>query len=474
MPIRFSLLIPLLVVLSGTVHCRAAEENARPPNIVVLLADDLGYADVGFHGLSDSSTPHIDSLAADGVRFTNGYVSGPYCSPTRAGLLTGRYQTRFGHEFNPGGRRQNEDEIGLPLTETTIAERLKSTGYATGLVGKWHLGAAPKFHPLQRGFDEFFGFYGGAHTYFASETKTIFRNREQVVENSYLTDAFAREAVDFIDRKKDQPFFLYLAFNAVHTPLDATDERLARFADVQDEQRRKYLAMLAALDEAVGKVLHKLRTSGLDDNTLIFFLSDNGGPTMLGTSLNGARNTPLRGSKRTTLEGGIRVPFVVRWKGQLPAGQIFHHPVIQLDILPTALAAVGVKGTATTKLDGVNLLPHLRGEISTPPHESLFWRLGAQRAIRHGPWKLVQYDLTADRAVGDDNVTRSQNGVPQVSAVRLYHLGDDVGETRDLSQSHPDQVRELEAAWQSWSAELAAPLWGPPQLAPRATTAGRS
>ncbi|MBX6312298.1 MAG: sulfatase [Isosphaeraceae bacterium] len=430
----------------------AAAEPPRP-NIVILLADDLGYADVGFHGSRDIPTPHLDALAKDGVRCTNGYVSGPYCSPTRAGLLTGRYQQRFGHEFNPGGG----GAAGLPLTETTLADRLKAAGYATGLIGKWHLGSAPQFHPQRRGFDEFFGFLAGAHPYFPGQGPPILRGTEEVRETEYLTDALAREAVAFIDRHQREPFFLYLAFNAVHTPMHADEARLQRFASIEDKMRRTYAAMLTAMDEAIGQVLAKLRSAGLEEKTLIVFFSDNGGPTMPGTTINGSRNDPLRGSKRTTLEGGIRVPFVVRWKGTLPAGTEYEQPVIQLDILPTALAAAGIDVDPRWKLDGVNLLPYFKGQNTTPPHEALYWRLGNQMAIRRGDWKLVRYDTTVDRAGAEP----SRKARPGVTPPRLYNLAQDIGESNDLSAQFPDKLKELQGAWQEWNAQLAQPLWGP-------------
>src|SRR5262245_11086169 len=219
--------LPVLFLLPSL----ADAQTKRKPNIVVILADDMGYADVGFQGCKDIPTPHLDGLANRGIRFTSGYVSGPYCSPTRAGFLTGRYQTRFGHEFNPGPGGKGEN-FGLPLSEITIANRLKAAGYVTGLVGKWHLGDSAKYHPQMRGFDEYFGFLGGAHTYFPGTGAPILRGTKSVAEKEYLTDAFAREAVSFIDRHKNGPFFLYLAFNAVHTPMDATDDRLQRFAGV--------------------------------------------------------------------------------------------------------------------------------------------------------------------------------------------------------------------------------------------------
>jgi arylsulfatase A-like enzyme len=457
----------ILGIACGWGVAMTADAAGPRPNIIVLLADDFGYADTGFQGCRDIPTPHLDALAAGGIRCTNGYVSGPYCSPTRAGFMTGRYQQRFGHEFNPGG----SPELGLPLTESTIADRLRAVGYATGVIGKWHLGEAAKFHPQRRGFDEFFGFLGGAHPYFPGQGAPIYRGTTVVKETEYLTDAFAREAVGFIDRHKggDRPFFLYLAFNAVHTPMHATDERLQRFASIRDTTRRTYAAMTVALDEAVGKVLARLRDEGLEENTLIAFFSDNGGPTMPGTTINGSRNDPLRGSKRTTLEGGIRVPFVLHWKGKLPAGSEYHQPVIQLDLLPTALAAAGAEIDPAWQLDGVNLLPYLTGQVATPPHDTLYWRMGDQMAIRQGDWKLVRYDPNADVPV-EGNLDRAQARARARAAAKeqggratprkLYHLGRDIGEARDLVAEHPEQVTELEAVWQKWNAQLARPLWG--------------
>ncbi|HJZ54592.1 MAG TPA: sulfatase [Gemmataceae bacterium] len=417
-----------------------AAADVRRPNILVIVADDMGYADAGVQGCKDIPTPQVDSIAAGGVRCTNGYVSGPYCSPTRAGLLTGRYQTRFGHEFNPGGMNQ-----GLPLTETTLADRFKAAGYATGLVGKWHLGGTDEQHPQKRGFDEFFGFLGGAHDYF--QPTGVLRGTKPAGEQGYLTDAIGREAVAFIDRHKAAPFLLCVTFNAVHTPMQADDARLKKFAGIADQQRRTYAAMMFALDEAVGKVLAKLKDDKLDTDTLIFFFSDNGGPTMKGTTINGSINDPLRGSKRTTLEGGIRVPFFVHWPGKVPAGKVYDQPVIQLDIAPTALAAAGVEVKPEWKLEGVNLLPYLGGEKPAAPHEALYWRFGQQMAIRKGNWKLVRYDLAAEGGSG-------------VSPVKLYNLADDIGEKTDLSAKHPEKVKELQADWDKWNTANVAPLWG--------------
>jgi arylsulfatase A-like enzyme len=450
-----------------TVHllgASACADKVDRPNILLIVGDDMGYADIGVHGCRDIPTPHIDQLAADSVRCTNGYVSGPYCSPTRAGLLTGRYQTRFGHEFNPGGGQRNpqrqreqpqrqtrdgrEGKSGLPVSEATLAERLKEAGYATGLVGKWHLGGAEKFHPQRRGFDEFFGFLGGAHPYFPGDEARILRGAGPVEESAYLTDAFSREAVAFIDRHAQRPFFLYLSFNAVHTPMHADDARLEKFKHIGDEKRRTYAAMMSAMDDAIGQVLAKLHDQKLEKNTLVFFISDNGGPTLPTTSTNGSRNDPLRGSKRTTLEGGIRVPFLVKWPARLPAAKVYDQPVIQIDILPTALAAAGSELPPDAKIEGVNLLPYLSGDNNDAPHDALYWRFGQQMAVRQGDWKLVRYDPNVD----------GQRGAP--TEPKLYNLAHDVGEKKDLVADEPERAQALQAAWDKWNESNVPARWG--------------
>lgn len=446
MQLSFRFVVSMFAVAIGATNIALSADAPKKPNILVIVADDLGYADLGFQGGTDIPTPHIDSLATGGVRFTNGYVSGPYCSPTRAGLLTGRYQQRFGHEFNLGGA--GSADKGLPLTETTFANRLKDAGYATGLVGKWHLGASPKYHPQQRGFDEYYGFLAGGHTYFPKPEANLLRGTEKITEPAYLTDAFGREAVSFIERHQKEPFFLYLAFNAVHTPLEADEDRRAKFSSIKQETRRTYAAMLSAMDDAVGKVLKTLRETNVEENTLVFFISDNGGPTMQGTTINSSINTPLRGSKRTTLEGGIRVPFVIHWKGRLAPGAVYNEPVIQLDIQPTALAAAGVDIKPEWKLDGVNLLPFITGQAKGVPHDTLYWRLGEQNAVRHGNWKLVQYDLNVENYP-----------TTGVSKKKLYDLAKDIHESHDLADEQPEKLKELDSLWQSWNSQLAKPLW---------------
>ncbi len=410
---------------------------AAKPNILIIVGDDMGYADVGFHGCKDIPTPNLDALAASGVRFSNGYVTGPYCSPTRAGLLTGRYQNRFGHETNFGGPGG-----GLPVTETTLADRLRSAEYATGLVGKWHLGDKADQHPQQRGFDEFFGFLGGAHDYFQS--KGILRGTRPVDELDYTTDAFGREACDFIEKHKAQPWFLDLSFNAVHTPMQATDERLTKFPGITDPRRRTYAAMMVAMDDAVGIVRKKLEETGQTENTLVAFISDNGGPTMVGVTVNGSRNEPLRGSKRTTLEGGVRVPFIVSWPGKVKPG-VFDKPVIQLDLHATALAAAGVDPKPEWKLEGLNLLPFLSGQASALPHDALYWRFGEQMAIRSGDWKLVRYDPAADGGTG------------RATPTMLYNLASDIHEDTNLAAEMPEKVKELQAKWDAWDQQNVAP-----------------
>jgi arylsulfatase A-like enzyme len=433
----------------------AAEAQRRPPNILVIVTDDMGYADIGVHGSKDIPTPNIDALAKGGIRFTNAYVSGPYCSPTRAGLLTGRYPQRFGHEFNLNFPAHSD--LGLPLSETTMADRLKAAGYRRALFGKWHLGFGDKFHPMARGFDEFFGFLAGSHSYVdaqAASRNPLIDGKKVVAETTYLTDALAGRAADFIKQQKSQPFFLYLAFNAVHVPLQATDKYLARFTHIADVQRRTYAAMLSAMDEGIGKTLAALRAEGLEENTLIFFFNDNGGPTMAGTTINGSSNAPLRGSKRQTWEGGIRVAFIIRWKGHLAEGKTEARPIIQLDVLPTALAAAGVKPQLQWKFDGVNLLPFLSGKMSGRPHEALYWRLGENMAIRKGDWKLVK---TSERPLQDVDPAIFND----LSGAELYNLADDIGEKKNLAGAHPEKVKELAGAWQRWNKELAKPLWSP-------------
>ena len=427
-------------LLAKGVAAQGPAPAVRKPNIVVILADDLGNTDLGCQGGTEIPTPNIDSIARKGVRFTNGYVSCPVCSPTRAGLLTGRYQQRFGHEFNPGPEQKDADTgepIGLSLDEKTMADLLKAEGYATGITGKWHLGGETKFHPLNRGFDESYGFLGGSHPYLnpsAPGKAPILRGFETLQENEYLTDAITREAVAYLERHKEGPFFLYLTYNAVHTPMEAPAKYLDRFSHITDEKHRTYAAMLSAMDDGVGSVLSKLSGLGLEKDTLVFFISDNGGPEPMNTSNNGS----LRGTKGTVYEGGVRVPYLLQWPGHLPEGTEFHAPVISLDMLPTALMAAGGKLPEDHPLYGVDLLPFIRKEKSGNPHESLYWRFGERRAIRKGDWKMVQ--------IGDN-------------PVELYNLASDIGEETNLAGANAEVLKELEADYVKWEAGMIPPRW---------------
>jgi arylsulfatase A-like enzyme len=436
--------------LSAIFAC--AHAHAKP-NILVILADDLGYGELSCQGFTKQiPTPNIDSIAKNGVRFTSGYVSGPYCSPTRAGFMTGRYQQRFGHEFNPGPAEAAVENFGLPLTEKTIGDRLKAADYVTGWFGKSHLGYKPPFHPLKRGFDEYFGFLGGAHDYLdaaGDKANPILKGTEPVDNIGYTTEAFGQQAVSFIAKHKGEPWFCYLPFNAVHSPLESTATYLERFSSIEGK-RKSFCAMLSAMDDAIGKVLTQVRENGQEENTLVIFFSDNGGPTAQTTSGNG----PLRGFKAQTWEGGIRVPFMMQWKGKIPAGKVDDRPVIQLDIHPTALAAAGAEAPAEAKFDGVNLLPYVTGEKSGAPHEALYWRFGQQIALRAGDWKIVKGAGMADIAGG-------RAGKADTAGAELYNLKDDIGEKTNLAEKNPDKLKELAALWDKWNAGNIDAAWGP-------------
>ncbi len=420
----------------------AIRGQAIPPNIIVILADDLGYGDVGFNGCPDIPTPNIDSIAANGVLCTNGYATHPFCSPSRAGLMTGRYQQRFGYENNLLDDDANP-RLGLPMTELLLPQILKPAGYVCGAIGKWHLGAAFNFHPLQRGFDEFFGFLSGSSGYLNAR---VLQGETWITETDYLTDAFTREAESFITRHASEPFFLYLAYNAPHAPFRATPEYLDRVAFISDSARRVLAAMVVAMDDGIGGVLETLEAENLLDNTLIFFLSDNGAPQLPFT-----RNLPLRGYKGDVYDGGIRVPFAVQWKGRLPAGVLYSSPISSLDIVPTVAAAAGVALPVDRVYDGLNVVPYLAGEQKSPVR-TLFWRwfgLGEQGppgsldtiyAVRNGSYKLVQ--------------ERSTPGVPS-----LYYLSNDISEANDLALSLPGIVNSLQERYARWSVGTIPPLW---------------
>jgi arylsulfatase A-like enzyme len=420
----------------------------RKPNIVLLFADDAGYGDFGFQGSRTFRTPHLDQLAGEGTRFSQAYVTDPTCGPSRAGLLTGRYQQHFGFEENnvPGYMSPNSKldgaEMGLPLTERTIADHLRAQGYRTGLLGKWHQGDADRYHPLRRGFDEFYGFRGGSRSYWPYTDPRQSPPPQNRMERGfgefrehrgYLTDALATEAVSFIRRNRNRPFFLFVSFTAVHTPMEALPEDLAAFPHLTGI-RKLAAAQMRALDRASGAILSELKARGLDENTLVVFTNDNGGEV----PNNGSVNYPLAGTKATFLEGGLRVPMLMRWPGQLRPGSVYEAPVSTLDLLPTFIHAAGKDPSAIENLDGTSLLPYLRGEQTGRPHQTLFWKRGVRAAIRDGDWKLVRH---ADRPA------------------ELFDLRHDVGEQDDLAGKHPRIVRTLFEKLFAWETGLQRPLW---------------
>ncbi len=418
--------------------CLPIAAATRQPNIVLFVADDMGFADCGVYGCKDVATPNIDSLANNGTMFRNAYTSGCVCSPTRAGLVTGRYQNRFGFDANAEGHgRDDRGPRALDIAQVTIAQRMKALGYATGIVGKWHIGAESGYLPTQRGFDEFYGFlpYGIAAQ--KPNGPPIYRGTTIVPTPANHMEQFCAEALDFIDRRQPSPFLLYLPFSAVHGPMVGPEPWLGRLDNVVPLNRRKYAADLSQMDDIIGRVMARLRARGLEENTLVFFFSDNGGPG------GAANNGPLRGTKWTLWEGGMHVPFIVQWKGRIPAGRVLDHPIIQLDVLPTAIAAAGGKTDPAWKLDGANLLPLLEGKSTAAPHEALFWRFGVQYAVRRGDWKLVKAHVN--------------------SRPLLFNLAQDLGEKQDLASREPAKARELQALWDAWNAGNEAPRWIDPR-----------
>lgn len=415
------------LILAAT-FAHAAEPQ---PNILLIVSDDAGYADFGFQGCQDIATPKLDALAAGGLRFTQGYAPGPVCSPSRCGMLTGKSPARTGHENNL------RDGFGVDAATSLLPARLKTLGYHTGMIGKWHLGAEKPYLPWERGFDDFYGFLGGQNNYLAPTNKTNFllRNGKATVEPEYLTDAFAREAETFITKNsnKAQPWFLYLAFNAVHSPMQPKPAELEKISKISDPQRRVLAAMTVSLDQGAGRALAALNAAGVTSNTLVIFINDNGGATY-----SKFYNTPLRGHKGTLFEGGIRVPMLARWPAVLPTGKTFDAPATGLDLLPTLLAAGGAKPEAWADSDGVNLLPFLTGNNPARPHSTLFWRFNVVAAVRDGDWKLIRIQ-----------------GAPPL----LFNLANDLPEKNNLAADHPDKVRDLLDKLAEWEKPFPAPRW---------------
>lgn len=427
----------IMLATEVTHHIRGAlAKRANRPNVIVIISDDAGYADFSFQGAADVPTPNLDALASSGIRCTQGYVTASVCSPSRAGLLTGRYQQRFGHEMNipPAMSEVN----GLPVEQYTIADGMRAAGYRTIALGKWHLGYAPHFHPLKRGFSDFFGFLQGARSYWPIEgtrLNRLLRDHDPIVETAaYMTDELGKQAAAYIEAHRDRPFFMYLSFNAVHTPMHVPEDVLASVPSGEKEKRRKLIAMTMSMDAAIGEVLSTLHDTGLTENTIVFFINDNGGATN-----NASSNGYLRGTKGTPFEGGIRVPYLVSWPARFSAGQFYENPVSTFDIMPTAFDAVGFNHAALPEpLDGTSLLPYLNGESADRPHDTLYWKRGHDRAIRDGDWKLVKREET--------------NWM-------LFNLADDPGERKDIAADYPDVKVRLRAMYQNWLASMVEAKW---------------
>lgn len=459
---------------------QSSAATTRRPNVIVILADDMGHGDVSLYGNTLIETRHIDSIGRAGVKFTAGYSSAPLCSPSRAGLVTGRYQQRFGFEQQvssgafPERRpmleedgslspRQGNDELlrrGIPTTEKLIGEVFKASGYRTGVVGKWHLGHAPQFLPMNRGFDHSCVFYGNTSIQYTRELDPdilsfkvdfhdegkdvawtrhglngIRRNGELIDVDQYLLHFFRDEALQFVENSKAEPFMLYFAMNAPVPPLQVPRSYFEALRDrIPNIHQRAYNALVQAQDDVIGALLDKVKALGLEQDTMVVFVSDNG----CAVSRPGS-NAPYSGGKYSTYEGGIRMPFVIKWPGHIQAGQVYEEPVSTLDILPTVAAACEVPTTGTQPLDGVNLLPYLSHEVAGAPHEALFWKLSIHSAVRVGRWKLYM---------------EPKNGVEY-----LFDLQDDPQETTDLKARHPEVYADLKARYEAWDKSLPPRAW---------------
>lgn len=468
----------------------ASPEGTRPPNVVFILADDLGYNDITLNGGGVAGgavpTPSIDSIAHEGVTFANGYAGNATCAPSRAAIMTGRYATRFGFEFTPtpvafsrvvgghGGDRlhpsrfnaaevrnapKDDNTEAVPSTEVTIAEALKTRGYHTVHLGKWHLGGIKGSRPEDQGFDESLGFMAGAALYAPVGDPSVEESRQDFDPidkflwgalpysvqfnggkpfhpNAYMTDYLTAQAVAAIDANRNRPFFLYLAYNAIHTPLQAPKADYDALSGIKDHRLRVYAAMVRNLDRNVGRVLQALKDRGLDDDTLVIFTSDNGGANYVGLP---DLNRPYRGWKATFFEGGIKTPFLLRWPAQLPAGAVYRSPVGHVDIFATAAGAAGARPPADRVMDGVDLVPFVKGQVSGDPHKAMYWRSGRYKVVLAGGWKL--------------QVAQEPN------RIWLFDLANDPTERRDLSKARPDKVRELRAVLAELDGQMAKLAW---------------
>lgn len=420
---------------------------ASQPNILFILSDDAGYADFGFHGSTEIPTPKLDQLAAEGTVFKQAYVSAAVCGPSRAGLLTGKYQQRFGFEENnvPGYMSASGtlgDDMGLPLDQLTLADYLSEQGYRTALFGKWHQGNADIFHPLKRGFHEFYGFRGGARSFFPFNKDNPNHRREDFYERGfgaysepekYFTDEIADQSIAFIKRNDKQPWFAFVSLTAPHAPMHATEDDLAQFLKLHGT-RKIYAAMMLNMDRNIGRILQTIDDHGASENTIVVFTNDNGGPT----DHNASNNQPFSGTKANHLEGGIRVPFVMRWPGVTNAGSAFEAPISLLDLLPTFYNAAGGDATTLADIDGVDLKPFIRGQKTSQPHEYLFWKKEVRAAVRHGDWKLIRFP---DRQA------------------ELFNIKNDPAELNNLAKEKPELTSALYKKLFEWELSLERPAW---------------
>ncbi len=467
----------------------ALSVNRRPPNVILIMADDLGYNDITLNGGGAAGgalkTPNIDALGLEGAIFSNGYAGNATCAPSRAALMTGRYPTRFGFEFTPADVRfartvagfatdwkyktifdeqaartaPPPDDKGVPPGELTIAELMRARGYHTIHLGKWHLGGSEGMRPEHQGFDESLGFIIGAQMFLPENDPQVVNSRqdfdpidkylwanlpfsvqyngsERFHPDRYMTDYLTEQALRAIRANRNQPFFLYLAYNAPHTPLQALKADYDALPQISDHRLRVYAAMIRALDRGVGRVMDELKAQGIDDNTLVIFTSDNGGAHYIGLP---EINHPYRGWKATFFEGGTKVPYLMRWPGHIPAGVRLNGAVSHFDIFATAGAAAGTTVPDDREMDGVDLLPYIRGDASGQPHTALFWRSGGYRAVLNGGWKLHK--------------------VAQTKATMLFNLDADLTERHDMAVAEPAKVAELEALLGGHDARSMAPAW---------------
>ena len=423
-----------------------SQEQAKP-NIVLIIVDDAGYHDFGFQGSKTFKTPHIDALAKSGIVFSQAYVTAAVCGPSRAGLITGRYQQRFGFEENnvPGIMSKSGltgDDMGLPTHLNTMADYMKNLGYTNGYIGKWHLGNANRYHPLKRGFDHFVGFRGGARSFYPYGPKNPIKKPENRIEfgfekyqepTNYLTQFFADEAIGFMEQNKSTPFFLTVSFNAVHNPLEIDKNYKGQFPELKGK-RKKLANMTASLDAACGRIFKFLEKEQIRNNTLVIFINDNGGPT----DANGASNYPLSGTKANHLEGGIRIPFIMSWPEIIDSNRNYNFPVSTLDILPTIFSIGGGNLASIQPLDGVSLMPFILGKNKNAPHQFLYWKKESRAAIRYKNWKLLRFP---DRPA------------------QLYDISNDISEQHDLAYKYPEIVKEMYKKLFEWEGELERPLW---------------